>query len=220
MNERTEDQKKELEKLRKQVARKNQNQENTNLDKEKDRLRKKELRQDDDKRKTENERKKVLRKDNEKNKASKEVDRLRKEVLRQNDENRKARNEQDKKRKKDTLEKMRYPFKMIAALESVDGFKEENIQEKIKSSYVGSLFDNKNQCKDCKAFRFKKERNFCCSQGDIVIPSIPEPPKELKKLYSNKKFTDKIRGYNNILAMASIGCVSPDNMKGYCAKVW
>ena len=72
---------------------------------------------------------------------------------------------------------------------------------------------------DCKAYKFKKETNFCCSQGDIVLPNIPDPPKELQKLYNKKAFTDNIREYNNILSMASIGLTLSDNMKGPNFKI-
>ena len=102
---------------------------------------------------------------------------------------------------------------------SQDAFMEKSIPDHIMEVSIGSLFDKKNQCKDCKAFRFSKERNFCCSQGDVVLASIPEPPENLQKLYSKKSFTDNIRGYNNVLAMASIGCDTPDSVKGPNFKI-
>ena len=67
--------------------------------------------------------------------------------------------------------------------------------------------------------QFNNERNFCCGQGDIILPSFPDPPEELKKLFAEKKFTDNIRGYNNILAMASIGCETPESVRGPNFKI-
>ena len=138
---------------------------------------------------------------------------------RDNPEKRKLYNENQVKANKETNSKKRSPYKNIAVKVTQDKFAENGIPESLKNSYLGSLFDKSNQCNHCSAFRFKKETNFCCSQGDVVLPTIPDPPKELQMLFKNKKFTDNIRGYNNILAMASIGLTLPDNMKGPNFKV-
>ena len=53
----------------------------------------------------------------------------------------------------------------------------------------------------------------------MVVPAIPEPPKDLEILYSKKKFTDNLRAYNNILAMTSIGCNTPGEMQGPNFKI-
>ena len=41
----------------------------------------------------------------------------------------------------------------------------------------------------------------------------------MQKLYSDKKFLKDARGYNNILAMASVGCATPDQFKGPNFKI-
>lgn len=152
----------------------------------------------------------------------KEYTKLRVQQSRLNSSKEKIQEIKAKERKaKETKKKSkRITFKRVAASIKQDNFLEENIPTDLLDSSIGSLYDKKNQCQYCKAYRFKKERNFCCSQGDIILPKIPEPPKELEKLYDNKAFTDNIRGYNNILAMASIGCNTPDNVKGPNFKIF
>jgi hypothetical protein len=46
---------------------------------------------------------------------------------------------------------------------------------------------------------------FCCEKGNVQIDVLKDFPDELKKLFSDNKFLDDMRPYNNSLAMASMG---------------
>ena len=77
-------------------------------------------------------------------------------------------------------------------------------------------------CPDCGALHWTSEKLFnslvdtpkfgtCCFSGKIKIPKLDNPPPELLHLLSGqedvcKKFRDRIRNYNNALAMTSLGC--------------
>ena len=77
-------------------------------------------------------------------------------------------------------------------------------------------------CPYCQAWHWKCEKLYnsspnnpkfgkCCLSGKIKIPKLDNPPPELLNLLSSqddasKKFRDRIRNYNNALAMTSLGC--------------
>src|SRR6202789_1118790 len=73
-------------------------------------------------------------------------------------------------------------------------------------------------CPDCGALHWKWEKlthsfkfGMCCRSGKIKIPKLDDPPRELLDLLSGqepkcKTFRDRIRNYNNALAMTSLGC--------------
>ena len=96
-------------------------------------------------------------------------------------------------------------------------------------------------CSQCGALMFKGEKSggslsgenptakfsLCCSNGEIKLPPIKEPPEKLKCLLTgNTKdcdFRTKIRGYNSSLAFASM-CVSGEEYKfktngPYCYRI-
>ena len=219
-----------------------ENEESKNVENEKQKERMRKVREDKETRMAENEKQKErmnkVRENKEMRMAENEKQKERMSKVRENKETRMAENEKQKERmsklreskekriaenekQKERMSKVREnnPLKNIAVMLRQDDFQESDIADKSKTSYLGSIYDEKNQCVHCEAYRFKNERNFCCSQGDVFIPHIPEPPEALIKLYSNKKFTNNIRGYNNILAMASIGCITPDAIKGPNFKV-
>lgn len=66
-------------------------------------------------------------------------------------------------------------------------------------------------CNHCGALRFKEESsNFCCSNGRISLPEIPEPPAPLSSLLcaetpESRKFLRRIRDYNSCFQMTSFG---------------
>lgn len=68
------------------------------------------------------------------------------------------------------------------------------------------------QCCYCGAKKWKEETNaFCCVNGEVEIPPLPESPKSLYDLLTggdekSKEFRSHVRSYNNIFAMTSIGC--------------
>ena len=203
------------------AVRKDQERKETENKKQKDRMAA--VRQDLEKKKAENEKQKnrmaALRQDQEKKNAENKKQKEKRSNIRKNPEKRKEENEKNKQAKRDSNSEKRQPFKNIAVITPQDKFDENSINPAITTSFIGNLFDQTNQCKHCKAFRYKTERNFCCSQGDVIVPSIPEPPEALEVLYGKKAFTDNLRAYNNILAMTSIGCNTPGEMMGPNFKI-
>ena len=107
------------------------------------------------------------------------------------------------------MKKERDPHFLVAANADQVKFREKDFPEPLLSSSIGSLYEEKNQCVFCKAYRFEGERNFCCGKGKFKIESLPQAPKEKQTLYSEGKFLKDARAYNNILAMASVGCATP-----------
>ena len=183
--------------------------------KELNRLRLRVFRQNENNKNSENEKRRKSRENEEKRKAENEKRRN----ARQNEEKRRTENEKEAGRKRIVAQEKRKSQKRIAVNVSQYRFKEKDIDSNIRSSYLGDLKNKAYQCKYCYAYRFRNERNFCCSQGDIILPKIPEPPEDLKELFNEKRFTENIRGYNNILAMASIGCTTPDSVRGPNFKI-
>ena len=221
VKERTETEKNELHRLKMKILRKNMI--TRVAENEKESKRKRKIRENKEKRNLENEKKakriRIVRENAEKRRVEKEKEAERKRNVRQDNQRRSIENKKQLENKKKTAQIKRSSHRMIAANVTQDKFQEKEIDENMKSSYLGNLMEESNQCKKCDAYRFKNERNFCCSQGDIVLPTIPEPPEELRKLFEQKKFTDNIRGYNNILAMASIGCTTPESVRGPNFKI-
>jgi Helitron helicase-like domain at N-terminus len=91
-------------------------------------------------------------------------------------------------------------------------------------------------CSDCGALHWASEMlvnspkfGMCCFSGKIKIPRLDNPPQELLHLLSGqddigKKFRERIRNYNNALAMTSLGCdqnreINRDGQGPYVFKV-
>ena len=73
-------------------------------------------------------------------------------------------------------------------------------------------------CLYCGALKWPHETpSFCCNNGKVKLPRIRDPPKEIKELMNNKNFVENIRGYNNALALASLGSNQPES--GPCFKI-
>ena len=51
------------------------------------------------------------------------------------------------------------------------------------------------------------------------MPVLPEPPLRLKEMFQTESVLRNTRGYNNILAMASVGCKTPDEVRGPNFKI-
>ena len=81
----------------------------------------------------------------------------------------------------------------------------ENSSPYFRYSSIGNLFEQ-DTCSDCHAFKWAKETpGFCCYQGKIKLEKVHDPPAVIEDLLKNKEFTANIRGYNNALALASLG---------------
>lgn len=71
-------------------------------------------------------------------------------------------------------------------------------------------------CEYCAATFWSSERlssssanhhkyNHCCHSGAVSFPPPPEPPQVLRELLYQRSFMEKIRAYNNMFAMTSLG---------------
>ena len=124
---------------------------------------------------------------------------------------------------------------LFLARKGLDNFDESSIAYE----NVGSMSFT---CSQCGALMFKGEKSggslsgenptakfsLCCSNGEIKLPPIKEPPEKLKCLLTGntKKdcdFRTNIRGYNSSLAFASM-CVSGEEYKfktngPYCYRI-
>lgn len=67
-------------------------------------------------------------------------------------------------------------------------------------------------CRHCQALKWKDETAaWCCGNGNICLPSLPELPALLSDLLKTRDlrstyFLNNIRKYNTAFAMTSIGC--------------
>ena len=65
-------------------------------------------------------------------------------------------------------------------------------------------------CKFCSALRYPTELDsFCCRRGNVQLAETKKPPAVISNLYSNPSFLKNIVGYNNLMALASLGCQEP-----------
>ena len=90
----------------------------------------------------------------------KNKDRMKKKREEEDTDKSEKRKNHDKERKRNEKVKTRVHFKLIAVAVNQDDFREENIPKDLFDCSVGSLYDKKNQCEHCKAYRFENERNF------------------------------------------------------------
>ena len=65
-------------------------------------------------------------------------------------------------------------------------------------------------CEHCQALRFQKEKSkICCQGGKVNLDPLPMPPDEIVKYYGtdrkSRKFKERIREYNSVHGMASLG---------------
>lgn len=89
----------------------------------------------------------------------------------------------------------------------VSEFKEGDIPEEFRKQFEESIRDS--VCPHCNAYLWKRERRgLCCSDGGVKLPQLPPPPDELLPLYTARgsHFLKNVRAYNNIFALASLGC--------------
>ena len=85
----------------------------------------------------------------------------------------------------------------------------EKSNNEIANNYlnIGNIFDQ-DSCNFCGAHSWPSEsQTICCSQGKILesVQSYRKPPDVLCNLLREKSFCDKIKEYNNSLALASLG---------------
>ena len=67
-------------------------------------------------------------------------------------------------------------------------------------------------CQFCRAVSFEAElESICCGRGNLSLPEREEVPEVISKLYQNKTFLKHIVAYNNLIALASLGCQEPDD---------
>ena len=95
----------------------------------------------------------------------------------------------------------------IVCVDDTSNFNEKEYPHTLASHELPSLFSAGNMCPFCHAYRCREERpGFCCEKGHVKLEDLPEPPGEIRQLYSNRAFLNNLRSYNNAMAVASIAC--------------
>ena len=115
---------------------------------------------------------------------------------------------------KKRLEKALKEKANIANYDDVQYYQEGNHQNSIHRLQITSIFQCP-KCSNCEAYLWPEERkSFCCNRNSKKIINLkypqpgsipPQPPTEIKELFTIPQFMDNIRKYNNALAFASIG---------------
>ena len=137
--------------------------------------------------------------------------------------------EQSKRRKekdataKDKSRKM--PKNKYAARNAQKVLYGEQIVPELKNSddKIGSM-KNYN-CQHCRAFKWKTETStLCCKNGKVSIPSFPDPPEYLKRLWTSdtaeaRIFREHARPFNNALALSSVKVVHRKFANGFAPNV-
>ena len=73
----------------------------------------------------------------------------------------------------------------------VEDFNENYVLSKIRQHYAGSLFDK--WCKYCNAYRWTGEsESICCKKGNVRLPPLKSPPKDIQDLYQSTSFLDNV----------------------------
>ena len=209
--------KKEYNRLRERKRNASLNFEDAKVAKEKSRLRKQVKRADPRSRKLENEARKSKKTDPDARKTEK----IRKQIRRADTQFRKEEKEKSRKhaKKNEKAFRERESFILIAANRDQKDFNESDFYDDSISSSIGSMFAEVNQCEFCEAYRFKGERNFCCGKGKVKIENLKDPPKKIQSLFLKESFLKDARGYNNLLSMASVGCMTPAQVQGPNFKI-
>ena len=137
-------------------------------------------------------------------------------VNRETDEDREARLASARRRSHNTRQRQQNALhqairskKNLGAIDDVQNFKETDFPKALCHHELLSLFAENHVCDFCNAYRWKDEvPGFCCGKGKVHLESLPPPPDEILHLYesANDEFLNKLRSYNNSLALASIGC--------------
>ena len=72
-------------------------------------------------------------------------------------------------------------------------------------------------CEFRGSLKFSHESNsFCCRRGNVVLPQLLKPPDTILELHKNNMFLKNIVAFNNLMALASLGCEEPeDGIVGY-----
>ena len=98
-------------------------------------------------------------------------------------------------------------FRNIGREVDVTDFLERNVPEQFLTEFHAHF--SPFVCPHCNAYLWEKEnKNACCVGGKVRLPRLPPPPDELLPLYDvrGSAFLKKARAYNNLFAMASLGC--------------
>ena len=67
-------------------------------------------------------------------------------------------------------------------------------------------------CSYCDSKRWSCElESFCCRKGNVDLPPLSTYPHSIKDLFENNDFLKNIVAYNNLMALASMGCNEPDD---------
>ena len=107
------------------------------------------------------------------------------------------------------------------AVNNQSEFNENCLDSELIDNFVGNIWHNK--CKNCLAYKFPRESNFCCSNGLVSTDSVPlpkDPPLEYQKMFSQSSVVNNLVAYNNSLALTSMGCNTPQEIVGPQFKIF
>ena len=107
------------------------------------------------------------------------------------------------------------------AVKNQSEFNENCLDSELIDNFVGNIWHNK--CKNCLAYKFPRESNFCCSNGLVSTDSVPlpkDPPLEYQNLFSQSSVVSNLVAYNNSLALTSMGCNTPQEIIGPQFKIF
>ena len=95
----------------------------------------------------------------------------------------------------------------VCCQQDCDTFKESEYQD-MSNLDMGTIKDV--TCEHCGALRFSREKSkICCQNGKVKLDPLPQPPDGIYKYYGvdrkSRKFKERIREYNSVHGMASLG---------------
>ncbi|KAL5262078.1 hypothetical protein ACHWQZ_G007688 [Mnemiopsis leidyi] len=97
----------------------------------------------------------------------------------------------------------------LGRMSEVWDFNEAEVPLEFQRQFEGIFRSTEGMCEHCGAYKWKRERKgLCCLNGTVKLPQLPPPPDELLPLYtaSGSHFLKHARAYNNLFALASLGC--------------
>ena len=104
----------------------------------------------------------------------------------------------------------------LASKIPVDEFDETELPEEFCNTFEGSIRDF--TCNHCNAYFWNNEnKNTCCSGGKVKLPRLPPIPEQIQLLFdvNGSHFLKNARAYNNLFALASLGCGQEIKHQGF-----
>ncbi|POM70617.1 Helitron helicase-like protein [Phytophthora palmivora] len=81
--------------------------------------------------------------------------------------------------------------------------------------YTNNRQETERTCQHCDAWKFPRETPGCCCRNGLVsVPAPQRAPAHLLPLFSNPRFMNSIRAYNNVFAFTSMDSVYNFRVQG------